>query len=201
MSCLSLEELYAYLDGDLPPAAKRRVEAHAVACAECRTVIEDRRAFLEAASSLPVFDVPASFASSIAARLETVPAPERKRLPIWTWIAASASGSAAFIATLALIALVTGQNLWQYLARLQHGFLDYLQGAATAIIRLLKYIQIFLKIAGDFGSALMDVVKQAAALISPPVQAACAVSAVIILAMGVVLWRRRALSLENHHDE
>jgi len=201
MSCLSIEELYAYLDGDLPPAAKRRVEAHAVACAECRAVMEDRRVFLEAASSLPVFDVPASFASSIAARLETVPAPKRKRLPLWTWIAASASGSAAFIATLAVIALVTGQNLWQYLARLQHGLLNYLQGTVTAVIHFLKYIQIFLKIAGEFASALLDVVKQAAALISPPIQAACAVSVVLILAMGVVLWRRRSLSLENHHDE
>jgi Putative zinc-finger len=201
MSCLSIEELYAYLDGDLPPAAKRRVEAHAIACAECRAVIEDRRAFLEAASSLPLFDVPASFASSIAARLETVPAPERKRLPIWTWIAASAAGGAAFLATLTGIALVTGQNLWQYLARLQHGSLDYLKGAVTAVIRLLKYTQIFVKVAGDFGSALMDTARRAMSIIPPQIQAACAVSTVLILAMFVVLWRHRGLSMENHHDE
>ena len=201
MSCFSLEVLYAYLDGDLPHDAGHHVEAHAMACAECRTLLEDRRAFLRAAASLADIEIPASFVSSIMSRLETVPAPHPRRLPVWTWFAAATAGSAAFLATLAGIALISGQNLWEYLARLQHGLIDYLQGAATAVVRGIKYIQIFLKIAGQFASALADVFRRISAFLPPPVQAAFAVSTILILAMGVVLWRRRAHSPENDHDE
>ncbi|MGD0782540.1 MAG: zf-HC2 domain-containing protein [Candidatus Aminicenantales bacterium] len=201
MSCFSIEELYAYLDGDLPPGGERRIEAHAVACAECRALLEDRRSFLQAAESLPDFDIPASFVSSIMTRLETVPAPQPKKYPIWTWFVTVTAGGAAFMATLAGIALISGQDLWEYLARLQHGLLEYLQGAATAVIHAVKYVQIFLEIAGQFATALADVFKRASALLTPPVQAAFAVSTVLILAMGVVLWRRRTRFLENTHDE
>jgi hypothetical protein len=201
MSCFSIEELYAYLDGDRPRDGAHPVEAHVMACAECRALLEDRRAFLQAAASLPDIEIPASFVSSIMARLETVPAPQPRRLPVWTWFATVTAGGAAFLATLAGIALISGQDLWQYLARLQHGLLDYLQKAATALIHAVKYIQIFLKIAGQFATALADVVKGASAFLPPPVQAAFAVSAVLILAMGVILWRRRTHSLENYHDE
>ncbi len=201
MSCFSIEELYAYLDGDLPPGGARRVEAHAMACAECRAILEDRRGFLQAAESLPDFEIPDSFVSSIMARLEAVPAPQAKRYPVWTWFAAAAAGGAAFLATLAGIALTSGQNLWEYLARLQHGLLEYLQGAATAVVHAVKYVQIFLEIAGQFATALADVFKRASAFLTPPVQAAFAVSTILILAMGAVLWRRRSRFLENHHDE
>jgi len=201
MRCFSIEELYAYLDGDLPHDGVHSIEAHALACAECRALLEDRRAFLEAAESLPDIEIPASFAATIMARLETVPAPHPRRLPVWTWFATASAGSAAFLATLAGIALLSGQNLWEYLVHLQHGFINYLQGAATAVIHLVKYIQIFLKIAGQFAMALADVFKRASAFLTPPVQAAFAVSAILILAMGFVLWRRRTHSLENDHDE
>jgi hypothetical protein len=201
MSCFSIEELYAYLDGDLPPEAAHPIEGHALACAECRTILEDRRVFLQAAESLPDFEIPDSFVSSIMARLETVPAPHAKRYPVWTRFAAAAAGSMAFLATLGGIALISGQNLWDYLARLQHGLLDYIQGAASAVIHALKYIQIFLKIAGQFATALAEVFKRVSALLTPPIQAAIAASAILILTMGVVLWRRRIHSLENDHDE
>ena len=201
MSCFSIEELYTYLDGEMPRDGSHPIEAHAMACAECRAILEDRRAFLQAASSLPDIEIPDSFVSSILARLETVPAPQPRRLPVWTWFAAVTAGGAAFLATLAGIALLSGRDLWEYLARLQHGLLQYLQGAATAVIHGIKYIQIFLKIAGQFATALADVFKRASAILTPPIQAAFAVSALLILAIGVVLWRRRTHSLENDHDE
>jgi hypothetical protein len=201
MSCFSIEELYAYLEGDLPHDAVHHLEAHALSCAECRALLEDRRAFMAAAESLPDIEIPDAFVSSLMARLETVPAPLPRRLPVWTWFAATAAGASAFLATLGGIALLSGQNLWEYLARLQHGLLDYVQGAASAIIHFLKYIQIFLKVAGQFTTALAEVFKRASAFLTPPVQAAFAVSALLILAMGVILWRRRTHFPENDHDE
>ena len=79
MSCFSIEELYAYLEGDLPHEAVHHLEAHALACPDCRALLEDRRAFMQAAESLPDIAIPDTFTASLLARLDTVPAPHPRR--------------------------------------------------------------------------------------------------------------------------
>ena len=36
----------AYIDGELPPASRAEVDAHLVACADCRAVFDSRRTFI-----------------------------------------------------------------------------------------------------------------------------------------------------------
>jgi len=44
--------LHAYLDGELPPVERARLEAHVAECAACRTRLEEERALIERASGL-----------------------------------------------------------------------------------------------------------------------------------------------------
>jgi hypothetical protein len=44
--------LHAYLDGELPPVERARLEAHVAECPACRTQLEEERALLERASQL-----------------------------------------------------------------------------------------------------------------------------------------------------
>ena len=44
--------LHAYLDGELPPAERARVEAHVAECSPCRTRLAEERALIERASRL-----------------------------------------------------------------------------------------------------------------------------------------------------
>lgn len=44
--------LHAYLDGELPPVERARLEAHVAECAACRTRLGDERALIERASGL-----------------------------------------------------------------------------------------------------------------------------------------------------
>jgi hypothetical protein len=201
MSCFSIEELYAYLEGELAHDAVHHLEAHALACPDCRALLEDRRAFMQAAASLPDLAVPDTFAASLLSRLDSVPAPHPRRPPLWTWLAATGAAAAAFSVTLGAIILISGQNLWEYLARLQHGLVGYLQGAVSAIAHFVKYVQIFLRVAGELATAAAGFFKSLTALLTPPVQAAFAGSAVLILVMGVVFWRRRKSPLENEDEE
>ena len=201
MNCPTIERLYAYLEGELPPDEARVFEDHAAACPPCRALVDDRRAFLEAAASLPPLPVADDFAASVLARLETVPAPAQKRMTLGAWLAAAAAGFVAFIATLAVAAFATGQNLGLLLARLQHAALGYFQAAATAVVHIIKYVSLFLKVAGEFASTFIEIVKRASAFVTPPVQAACAGTAVVVLVMLTVLWRRRAFPMENHHEK
>jgi len=44
--------LHAYLDGELPPVERVRLEAHVAECAPCRTRLDEERALIERASGL-----------------------------------------------------------------------------------------------------------------------------------------------------
>jgi hypothetical protein len=50
--------LHAYLDGELPPVERARLEAHVAECAACRTRLEEERALVERASWLLGFAQP-----------------------------------------------------------------------------------------------------------------------------------------------
>jgi hypothetical protein len=145
--------------------------------------------------------VPDGFAAGVLAHLDLVEEASLPRLSLRGWLAATVAGTATFAATLIGLALLSGRNLGGYLFHLSDGLLGYLQGAAAAVVKLAKYALVFLKIAREFAGALLEVLKRAAALIGPEVQAACFVATLIFLAGGAVLWKRRQLTLENRHDQ
>jgi len=71
------DQLSAYIDGALDPAAATRLEAHLGECARCRTELEQLRATVAALRELPEAQAPRSFALSperAAVRRPAVPA-------------------------------------------------------------------------------------------------------------------------------
>lgn len=94
MSGHERERLSAWLDGELVPADRARVDAHLAACGECSAFLADLAAADRAAASLPAeapegyFD---GFAARVRWRIEAGAAAARsRRLPAWTWAAAAA---------------------------------------------------------------------------------------------------------------
>lgn len=79
------ERLSAYLDGELTGEELRAAEAHVVACAECRTALDDLRHLTRRAASLddrpPERDLWAGIAARLAAGAEpgVVSLPSRRR--------------------------------------------------------------------------------------------------------------------------
>lgn len=94
MSGHESERLSAWLDGELVPAERARVDAHLAACAECSAFLAELEAADRAAASLPAeapdgyFD---GFAARVRGRIEAgAPEAHPRRLPAWTWAAAAA---------------------------------------------------------------------------------------------------------------
>src|SRR5213593_1334014 len=52
MSHVDVGTLHAYLDGELTPVERARLEAHVAECVACRTRLDEERALIERASSL-----------------------------------------------------------------------------------------------------------------------------------------------------
>jgi hypothetical protein len=201
MSCLRTDEIHDYLENGPDASGAGHIEAHAADCPACREALDARRRILQAALSLDPIAVPDGFAAGVIAHLDLVEEASLPRLSLRGWLAATVAGSATFAAALIGLALLSGRNLGAYLFHLSDGLLGYIQGAAAATVKLAKYALVFLKIAREFAGALLEVVKRATAFIGPEVQAACFVTALLVLTAGAVLWKRRQLTLENRHDQ
>jgi hypothetical protein len=93
-------DLSAYLDGVLPQRARRRLETHLDSCHACRQELTELRSTIEALGSLPMAEVPRSFALAAAPVAEVRPRPTARRLEFGLRLA---TATAAFALTLVLI--------------------------------------------------------------------------------------------------
>jgi CHAT domain-containing protein/tetratricopeptide (TPR) repeat protein len=78
VTCLAPETIAAYLDRRLDPAERTRVEEHLADCEECRTLLTETAAFLEA---------------DAAAKPDAVPGATRPARRPWVWSAAAAAAA------------------------------------------------------------------------------------------------------------
>jgi len=108
-----------YLDGCMEPAARRDMEAHLQACAECSATLEDLRGIVAQAASLPAPEPPSEIWAGIEARLRAAtaapsapaharPRSVRTRAAAWTTWRVSLTLPQLAAACVAVIALSGG---------------------------------------------------------------------------------------------
>jgi hypothetical protein len=93
-------DLSAYVDNMLSERARRRLEAHLDSCQACRQELAELRATVEALGSLPMAEVPRSFALAAAPVAEVRSRPTSKRLEFGLRLA---TATAAFALALVVI--------------------------------------------------------------------------------------------------
>jgi anti-sigma factor RsiW len=98
-------DLSAYLDSVLPQRARRRLETHLDSCQACRQELAELRVTVEALGSLPMAEVPRSFALAAAPVAEVRPRPTARRLEFGLRLA---TATAAFALTLVMIGDLAG---------------------------------------------------------------------------------------------
>ncbi|RKH45186.1 anti-sigma factor family protein [Corallococcus llansteffanensis] len=80
MSCAYEEDLTAYVDGELPPPHRARVEAHLGTCADCQQTERLLRVTVARMAELPAFTPSPSARREVLARLDALPPTWRERL-------------------------------------------------------------------------------------------------------------------------
>ncbi len=93
-------EFSAYLDGLLAAGARRRLEEHLAACGACRQELAELRATIEVLGSLPLAEVPRSFALTVAPAAEALPRPAARRLEFGLRLATAAAAFALAVVML-----------------------------------------------------------------------------------------------------
>jgi len=123
-------DLSAYLDGVLPQRARRRLEAHLDSCQACRQELTEFRSTVEALGSLPMAEVPRSFALAAAPIAEVRPRPTARRLEFGLRLA---TATAAFALTLVLIGDFAGLPGGGDKEEMRGGFLSAAQETPAAM--------------------------------------------------------------------
>jgi len=161
MSCLRVSDIYAYLEGDLPPVQRGTIEKHLGSCPRCREAVEERKLFSAAASGLPDLDVPPDFTERVMAKI----VPVRRRLPVW--LIAFAGGLASLSLLLGIVVIYGNKSGLALLGTLNHTFWGYAKNAAVFMAK----VATLLSFAGKALSALTQALNRGlgflAALISP----------------------------------
>jgi len=96
------EMLSAYIDGELPPAQKARVEAHLAECEECAQNLHTLRQTVSLLGQLPAMKAPRSFVIR-----EAQVAPRRRAGLRWTWAYPALQG-ATVLAFLLFVVVFAG---------------------------------------------------------------------------------------------
>jgi predicted anti-sigma-YlaC factor YlaD len=140
MKCLSLEQVYLYLEKELSPGENTRIEEHLSTCRKCRDALEERKPLLQAADSLPLWEAPPGFTQQIMARIFP------PRVPISAWLTAAYIGSGSIIIAILSLFLVTGQNFSGFLTSLNHSLLSFVRSISPFFVKVFKVASIFVKV-------------------------------------------------------
>jgi len=163
MTCLRLDAMDLYLEGELSEPERREFEEHLAVCPGCARTLEDRRALNLAFSSLPPIEVPPGFAAALLARL-----PEEPR-SAFGWLVSVATGTGVILAGLLGYYLLTGESLAGVLVSTGRGVLGFVSLAAPLLAKVFKVLQVFLALAGDLARALVKGLGAVSSLVSPEV--------------------------------
>jgi anti-sigma factor RsiW len=93
------EELVPYLDGRLDESDRRRLEAHAAACADCRARVEETRALFRVLGEWKAEEPSPAFDAAVRARLEA----EEAEGAGWFWLRPVYAGALAAVLLMAAV--------------------------------------------------------------------------------------------------
>jgi len=160
------EEIELWLEGAAAPSVAARMEEHVADCAPCGAVREDRKAFLEAARSLPDLEVPPDLAARIMARAF----PRRSRLP--GALFALSGGLALLVFGVLASVLATGGNLAGLLLGAGKSSWGAARDLSLALVKLTKLAVLSLALLARFAGDLMEGMGQLGSMIRPEAYAA-----------------------------
>ncbi|MBN1272481.1 MAG: zf-HC2 domain-containing protein [Candidatus Aminicenantes bacterium] len=155
MKCLTVQQIYLYLEEELSPEKASKVKKHLVSCDKCRRALEERRLLHTASLSLPQWNVPPNFAEKTIEKIF----PVEKRKFRWAPILATACSSLFLITVFS--AVLQGQKLPAFLfgvLRTVWGFIEKTSLFAVKLIKvsvnLVKVLQRFLEMISQELSSL-----------------------------------------------
>ncbi len=174
MSCLRIDQIYLYLEEQLPASEIKEFEKHLASCLKCQEAVEERKVLLQASQTLPLLETPPDFTSQVMARIFP------QKANFWNWMIAAVACFLSFIVIFTLYFVLSGESLISLLTNLSHFGLDILEKSSVFLIKTAKLIILLGKITIQFISFLTNGMARLMKIINPEIQIILVVLAFIL---------------------
>jgi len=146
MNCLSVEEIYRYLENELQEPKRKAVEKHLSKCSSCSNAIKERNLIIQAAESLPDIDLPPDFSRRVLNQLFP------QKISLRGWLAALSGGIGAALLSFTAYFMINGYDSAATLINFYRAILDAFRNLSVMAAKFLKtttlLFKVLVKIAG-----------------------------------------------------
>ena len=185
MKCLTIEQIYLYIEKGLSPSENKDVENHLRVCPICQKALEDRKLLSQAAESLHLWEAPSDFTQQVMARIF----PPKVSLP--AWLGTLATGFASMVLCFFILTLVTGQNLRSLLLSFTEAVFDFLKYLAPLFVKVLKLASLLVTVFQRFAEFLPKGLTLLTSIISPELQIIIISFTIILIITSIFALRRK----------
>lgn len=187
MKCLSIEQIYLYIEKEVSLSEGKKIEKHLAACRKCKNALEERRPLIQAADNLSLWQAPADFTQQVMARIFPI------RVPLSAWLTAAYAGLGSISLAIFILFLVTGQNFSNLLTSLNHNLWNFIKNLSPVFVKLFKIASLFIKALQQFFEYIVKAFSAFTAIISPQVQIIIITIAIILIAFSIYGIKRKIL--------
>jgi len=164
MGCLTIAQIYLSIENELPLDEARKIQKHLSACAKCRNMVEERRVLVQAADTLPQFELPSNFTEQVMANIFP------SRIPLRVWIRATAGGLSAIIFAFFLFYIFSGKNLTDLFISINKFLVPALRTLSTGVVKTFKLIGHLINIIAQFFDFALKGFGKLTTIMSPEAQ-------------------------------
>jgi len=164
MGCLTIAQIYLFIENELAVDEVRKIQKHLSTCAKCRNAVEERRVLVQASNTLPQFELPPDFADQVMAKIFP------SRIPLRVWIRAAAGGLSALTFAFFLFYVLSGKNLADLFVSINKFLLPALRTLSTGVVKAFKLVWHLINIIAQFFDFALKGFGKLTTILSPEVQ-------------------------------
>jgi hypothetical protein len=191
MNCLSLDQVYLFLEGELTPEEISGITGHTATCEKCRNAVEDRRILMEAAESLPRLQVPSDVTQQVMARIF----PQKSQIRLW--IATLATGFSLVVAIFLAAFLQSNLSFSGTFIQLNRSLWGFVSNLSVFFIKLIKIISLAFNLLVQLSSYIYKALTSMTSVIGIEVQITLVVLTILLSVTAFYGVRRKIWSGEN----
>jgi hypothetical protein len=187
MGCLTIEQIYLFIENELDPEETRKIQKHLSMCAKCLKAVEERDVLVQAANTLPRFELPPNFTEQVMAKIFP------GRIPLRVWVKATASGLSAMIFAFFLFYVFSGKNLPDLFISINEFLLPALQGLTTGVVKAFKLLWFLIKIVARFFDFALKGFGKLTTILSPEVQIGISALTLLVFTLIFLTVRKKLM--------
>ncbi len=174
MSCLRIDQIYLYLEGELSFEETQSAREHISSCTKCKRAVDERELLVKASKSLPPLEIPPDFTQRVLNQIFPPITSLRE------WLMTAAIGISSAVLAFFAFYVLSGQNLTHLFISLNRMALNFLRNFIVVLAKAVKLISLIIKVLFKVGSMLVNGMVSLTTLLSPEIQ-------IILILLTIIL--------------